>query len=338
MTVPSRVMVLLASLSSAAWCSRARPMSRILTTPCRRQQQVVRLDVAMNHAALEGVLQAERRLPGVVARLVHRQRPGLLDQLGQIDAGHVFHDEQMGAVDLIGVEGANDVRMVELGGGANLAVEAAHGVGVVEAFLADELEGDDGAELPVAGLEDLRPCRPRRCAPAGRRSRAADRRRGLGGVGWPDRASANRGGSARRRGRWYEEAGVAGRSVNSSSWCAREQMGFAKGVSLPQAHRLVLACRGQPRPVGTPCHRVDAALVAGQESHQSPRFGVDQSDVTALVAVGDELAIRTPGHAGDFRARGNSSPPASGGCPATAPAGRSAPAAFPAAVPASILP
>ena len=36
-----------------------------------------------------------------------------------------------------------------------LALEAAHGVGVVEPLLADELEGDDAAELPVAGLEDL---------------------------------------------------------------------------------------------------------------------------------------------------------------------------------------
>ena len=64
--------------------------------------------------------------------------------------------------DLVGVVGADDVGMVELGGGADLAVEAAHGVGVVQPVLADELEGDDAAQLPVAGLEDLRPCRPRR--------------------------------------------------------------------------------------------------------------------------------------------------------------------------------
>ena len=38
---------------------------------------------------------------------------------------------------------------------ADLALEAAHRVGVVEPLLADELEGDDRAELPVAGLEDL---------------------------------------------------------------------------------------------------------------------------------------------------------------------------------------
>ena len=45
--------------------------------------------------------------------------------------------------------------MVELGGGADFPLEAAHGVGVVDALLADELEGHDRTELPVAGLEDL---------------------------------------------------------------------------------------------------------------------------------------------------------------------------------------
>ena len=59
------------------------------------------------------------------------------------------------AAHLVGVEGADDVGVVELGGGADLAVEAANGVGVVQPLLADELQGDDLAELPVAGLEDL---------------------------------------------------------------------------------------------------------------------------------------------------------------------------------------
>ena len=60
-----------------------------------RQQQVVRLDVAVDQAALVGVLQAQRRLADVVARLLDRQRPSLLDQLGQVDALDVLHDEEM---------------------------------------------------------------------------------------------------------------------------------------------------------------------------------------------------------------------------------------------------
>ncbi len=45
--------------------------------------------------------------------------------------------------------------MVELGGRPHLAVEAPHGIGVGQPLLADHLEGDDAAELPVARLEDL---------------------------------------------------------------------------------------------------------------------------------------------------------------------------------------
>ena len=40
-----------------------------------RDHQVVRLDVAVDHALLVGVLQAQGRLADVVARLLHRQRP-----------------------------------------------------------------------------------------------------------------------------------------------------------------------------------------------------------------------------------------------------------------------
>ena len=77
-----------------------------------RQQQVVRLDVAMDQAALVGVLQAQRRLPDELARLRHRQRAVLLDQPGQVGRSFdVLHDEQVRAADLVGVEGADDVRV-----------------------------------------------------------------------------------------------------------------------------------------------------------------------------------------------------------------------------------
>ena len=77
----------------------------------RQEQQIVRLDVAMDHAALEGVLQSQRRLADEVAGLVHRQRAVRLHQLGEVGPFDVFHDEQVGAVDLVGVVGADDVRV-----------------------------------------------------------------------------------------------------------------------------------------------------------------------------------------------------------------------------------
>ena len=45
--------------------------------------------------------------------------------------------------------------MLQLSGGADLALEATDGVEVVQLLFADDLHGDDTAELPVLGLEDL---------------------------------------------------------------------------------------------------------------------------------------------------------------------------------------
>src|SRR5713101_4635906 len=61
----------------------------------------------------------------------------------------------MRILNLIGINGLNDIDMVELCGGANLALEAAHGKGIGQAILANDLEGDAAAQFPVARLEDL---------------------------------------------------------------------------------------------------------------------------------------------------------------------------------------
>ena len=83
MTVPSSVMVPLASLVGPP-VQPGQAHVQNLDHAAGRQQQVVRLDVAVDQAALAGVLQAQRRLPAVVARLVHGQRAVLLDELGQV--------------------------------------------------------------------------------------------------------------------------------------------------------------------------------------------------------------------------------------------------------------
>ena len=61
---------------------RARPKSRTLTWPRRRPHQVLRLDVAVDHPVLVGVLEPQRRLPGVLARLGRGQRAALADVTG----------------------------------------------------------------------------------------------------------------------------------------------------------------------------------------------------------------------------------------------------------------
>src|SRR5438552_252015 len=51
-----------------------------------REHEVLRLDVAVDHAALVGVLKAQGCLAGVMAGVGHRQRAAPLDQPGQADA------------------------------------------------------------------------------------------------------------------------------------------------------------------------------------------------------------------------------------------------------------
>ena len=55
----------------------------------------------------------------------------------------------------IGIISEYDVFVGELGCGADLAFEAADGIGVGEAFLANDLEGDVAVHAAMAGLEDL---------------------------------------------------------------------------------------------------------------------------------------------------------------------------------------
>ena len=91
----------------------------------------------------------------MVAGLADGQGPGLPDQPRQVRALDIFHDQQMRAADLIGVDGVDDVGMVQRGGGPDLAVKAPHRSRVGQAIGLDHLERDDLAQLPVAGLEDL---------------------------------------------------------------------------------------------------------------------------------------------------------------------------------------
>ena len=78
-----------------------------------------------------GVLQADGRLADVVAGAQQVHRPGLLDDLLQAGAVHVFHDQEVQVLVLVDVVGADDVGMVEGGDGAGFAVEALERGGVL---------------------------------------------------------------------------------------------------------------------------------------------------------------------------------------------------------------
>src|SRR5258706_44227 len=73
-----------------------------LDLPALCQQQVARLDVAVNEPAFVSMLQAEGSLPDVLAGLGRRKPSALLDNLGEVLALSVLHDEEVVASHLVG--------------------------------------------------------------------------------------------------------------------------------------------------------------------------------------------------------------------------------------------
>ncbi len=114
----------------------------------------MRLDVAVDHAALVGVLQPQRRLVDEVGGVGHRERPLGLDELGQVEPLDVLHREDQAAVEAEGGVGGDDVGVAELGHGADLALEAVEDAGALDDVAADDLEDLVAAHHGVVGEVD----------------------------------------------------------------------------------------------------------------------------------------------------------------------------------------
>ncbi len=111
-------------------------------------EDVGRLEVAVEHAAIVGLLQGKRQGADQRRRLRGRQAPQAqpLRQRGPVDVGH---RQKRRAVDDAGfVEGA-DVRMVQRRGGAGGPPKARGGIG--PAVVQRNLQGDEPAQFRVVG-------------------------------------------------------------------------------------------------------------------------------------------------------------------------------------------
>ena len=117
-------------------------------------QHVLRLHVAVDQAGAVGGGE------GGDDRLEQRQRPGgrhrrlLADHVAQGVAGDVLHGQEDDAVVVALVVDADDVRVVELGGGPRLAHEALGEVVVVTQTGVHHLDRDRAVEPDVGGLVD----------------------------------------------------------------------------------------------------------------------------------------------------------------------------------------
>ena len=117
------------------------------------EQDVLGLDVPVDHLAAVGVVERGGDLPGDGQRLGQRQLPLALQPLPQRAAFHVGHDVEKEAAGLAGVVDREDVRVGEAGGELDLAEEPVGADGGREVG-AEDLEGDLAVVAEVLGQED----------------------------------------------------------------------------------------------------------------------------------------------------------------------------------------
>ena len=117
------------------------------------EEDVVGLDVAVDHALVVGVLERVANLGHHAERLGGCELAGFL-RLAEVHAVHVFHDEVKEIARLARLVDEDDVGVAQLGEGARLAGEAL-GKGRVGGHVAGEdLERHDPIERTLAGLVD----------------------------------------------------------------------------------------------------------------------------------------------------------------------------------------
>ncbi len=140
--------------------------------PLVGDQDVRRLDVAMDEPAPVRGVERGRDLPGDPHRALRRQ-PAVraVDQRAQVGALDVAHRQVQHALVLARLVDGHDVRVVDRGRELRLRLEAVAEVEVVGELGRDHLERDGPVEARAAW-----PGRPRPCRPARRPRRSGSRR------------------------------------------------------------------------------------------------------------------------------------------------------------------
>ena len=116
---------------------------------------VVRLDVAVDDAVAVRVAERREDLPRIRDRDGHRAQAARADELLERPALDVLHDDEVGAVELAAVEDRDDIRVREPRGMRRLAPEALDELLVVRVPRVQHLDRDSAAELLVLGEVDV---------------------------------------------------------------------------------------------------------------------------------------------------------------------------------------
>jgi hypothetical protein len=77
----------------------------------------------MDEPHLVGIVEANGRLPNVLARLFDWQRSLVLNKLGQVRSVDKLHDQEEAVAGLVGVVGSDNIWVVEFSGRPDFAFE-----------------------------------------------------------------------------------------------------------------------------------------------------------------------------------------------------------------------
>ena len=131
----------------------ARPKSRHLGVTAISDENVGRLDVAMNDALGMGRVERVGDFDCQREQRVQFHRPPG-DQILQRHALQIFHGDKRLAVFLADVVDGADVGMIQRRSRLRFALEAAERLGISSDFVGQELEGDKTAQPRVFGFVD----------------------------------------------------------------------------------------------------------------------------------------------------------------------------------------
>jgi hypothetical protein len=116
-----------------------------------RDEDVVRLDVAMYDAEVMGDADRRKQLLQQVHRHVHAETPVLVEPRAHRAAFDPLHDDEQHRAVLVEVVDADDARVVQRRYGRGLAVEALAEVRVARVLLGQDLDGDRYLQARMRG-------------------------------------------------------------------------------------------------------------------------------------------------------------------------------------------
>jgi len=127
-----------------------------LRPPVAVEEDVLRLDVAVDEALVVREGEPARDLQRQLDRLANRQRPFAVDELLQVLSIDVLEDDELATVLLTAVDHRDDIGMRQLGDRPGLAPEALDVVLVTRELLMEDLQCDAALEQAVVRAIDAR--------------------------------------------------------------------------------------------------------------------------------------------------------------------------------------